>query len=302
MPNPAEKVIEHDGFNRETELTNDMIQKLIVKSYGDAARSLIKDWKGNPVMILGAQLAPDNKTLDNVEPVLAGTLFRKTARKYVSTKFWNFPDKTHLVLQPIDLTLFRFDDSMDSGYVDSSEVSFSFQYEDGSEVPEATLADQGFAGFSLKVFLIPVSGMSAKMKLVLFPAKKSVLKDDHAYSNDARFPGLTVTSVEVQIGVNYSVVSDKALGTTIVPCLMSQKQYDSSCEVPSTEHVIACVSSLMRTAVVPETVKSHKELWQRWGEIAKDGPTKLQTMAREFVWPAYTVTIDPGWSIKFIVT
>ena len=299
MPNPAEKVIEHEGFKKEAELSNDMVQKLLVKSYGDAARTLIKDGKGNPVIILGAKLAQDNKALENVEPVLAGTLFRKTARKYVSTKFWNFPDKTHLVLQPIDLTLFRFDDAMDSSYVDSSEVSFSFQYEDGTEVPDTTLADQGFAGFCLKVFLIPVAGMTAKMKLVLFPAKKSVLKDDHAHSGDSRFPGLTVTSVEVQIGINYSTVSDKAIGTTVVPCLMSQGQYDNSSAVPSTEQVIACVSSLMRTAVMPETVKSHKELWQRWGEIAKDGPTKLQTMAREYVWPAYTVTLDPGRS-KFI--
>ena len=266
-----------------------------MKSYGDAARTLIKDWKGNPVIILGAQLAQDNKSLENMEPVLAGTLFRKTARKYVSTKFWNFPDKTYLVLQPIDLTLFRFTDTLDSGYVDSSEISYGFVYEDGTEVPEGTLSDQGFAGFSLRIFVTPVGGTTAKMKLVLFPAKKSVLKDDHAQSGDARFPGLTVTSVEVQMGINYSTLSDKSIGTSIVPCLMSQSQYDSSCAVPSTEQVMACVSSLMRTAVVPETVKSHKELWQRWGEIAKDGANKLQSMAREYVWPAFTVAVDPGW-------
>ena len=294
MPKNKEKVIEDEGFTKKAELSNDVIKKLIVPSYNEAAKTIIKNWKNGPILMVGAKLALDNKTLENIEPVLLGTLFRKTARKWVTTKFWNFKESCQLKLQPIDLSLFRFGEGLRSNLVDSKELAYSFVDSDGKEIPATTLADQGFNGFSIRLYLAPSSAYATKLKLVMYPASKDTLDNDHQYSQDGRFPGLLITSTEIDMGIAYSQVTDKSFGTTICPVLISQQQYDDTCEVPTAEHVVACISKLLRTAMTPETAPDHKALWERWGEIKREGVAKLRSMEREHVWPLFEDDTDQG--------
>ena len=297
MPKVTEKVIDDEGFTKKAELSNEVIQKLIVPSYNEAAKKIIRGWKNTPILMVGAKLAQDNKTLENIEPVLLGTLFRKTARKWVTTKFWNFKERWDLKLQPIDLSLFRFGEGIRTNIVDSSELAYSFVDSDGKEVPANVLADNGFNGFCVRIYLAPSSAYASKLKLVMYPASKATLELEQQHSGDGRFPGLLITSSEIEMGIAYSQVTDKSFGTTICPVLISQQQYDATSEVPTAEHVVACISSLLRTAMTPETCPDHKTLWERWAEIKQEGAAKLRTMAREHVWPLFEDDVDQGRSI-----
>ena len=150
MPKKAEKVIEDPAFVQARELTVDDVKRLIVPSYDEAATTLIPGWKGSPILLVGAKLDQDGKTIQNCEPVLAGKLFKKTARSFAASKFWPFKDKIFLKLQPIDLRIFQFSDMLVSSMEDSSKFQYTFVDKDGTEVPANVLADQGFKRFCLK--------------------------------------------------------------------------------------------------------------------------------------------------------
>ena len=292
---PNDKVIEDPAFKKEGELTPEILEKLRVASYAEAAKKLLPNWRGNPVLLLGATPGQDGKTLQNCDPILVGSLFRKTPREYVTKKFWNFTENIMLKLQPIDLSTFEFKGTLKSELVDSSAIAHSFiMKDDKSEVPAQTLADQGYTGFCVRVYMYPTTGYQSKLKLVLYPAKKEEVEKDHPLAPNPKFPGLLVTATDLDIGINYSQVMDKSIGSTVVPCMVSQAQFDQGVQIPTAEEVVACVSALMRTGVNPETLPSHKELWDRWAELKADGANKLKTMAVKARWPLAEVTAAPG--------
>ena len=294
MPKRAEKVIEDPAFKQEKELTVDDVKRLIVPSYDEAATTLIPGWKGSPILLVGVKLDQDGKTIQNCEPVLAGKLFKKTARSFAASKFWSFKDKYFLKLQPIDLRLFQFTDTLVSNVVDSSQIAYSFVDKDGNDVFGEVLSDQGYKGFCIRLYAVPTSAAEAKVKLVLYPVTKDDLEADQPYQKDPRFTGLLITSTDIEIGVRYTEIFDKSFGSPICPVVLTDVQKENLTEIPPTGEFLSKIASMLRAAAHPETKQGHESMWERWAEIKKDGANKLVRMAVSPVWPEYEWPVTVG--------
>ena len=167
-PCPMKKWSTTPLLPKKQSLFQKFLKKLRVTSYNEAAKQLLPNWHGNPVLLLGATMGQDGKTLQNCDSIMVGSLFRKTPREYVTKKFWNFTKNCVLKLQPIDLSIFDFKGTLKSELVDSSSISHSFILKDDkSQVPAQTLADQGYTGFCLWVYMYPTTGYMIVLMMFL---------------------------------------------------------------------------------------------------------------------------------------
>ena len=290
----SEKVIEDPAFVQVKDLTVDDVKRMVVPSFDEAAVTLIPGWRGSPILLVGVKLDQDGKTIQNCEPILDGKLFRKTARSFAASKFWPFKDKIYLKLQPINLRQFVFTDSLVSNVVDSQNIAYSFVDKDGQEVEANVLANQGFKGFCVKIYVTPTSAYEAKVRLVLFPVPKADLEAEQPMQHDPRFTGLLVTSTDVDIGIRYTEILDDSFGSPICPAVLSDIQKQDMKEIPPTGEFLSKIASMLRAAAIPETKQGHESMWERWAEIKQDGPNKLIRMAVSPIWPAYEYPAQIG--------
>ena len=287
MAKRAEKLIEDPAFAGKYELTVEDVKRMVVPSYSEAASTLIPGWRGSPILLVGTKLDQDGTTIQNAEPVLLGHLFRKSARSFAANKFWNFNDQILLKIQPINLADFKFGDSLRSQLVDGSQINFSFTDKQGNDVETDTLSAQGYKGFCIRIFVIPTAANEAKVKIVLYPVPKDDLIADNSLWDDPRFPGLLVSSTDVDIGVRYTEVLDESFGSPIVPCVLTDQQKENLSAIPPAGDFLDKIAATLRAATNPETKQNHKNLWERWGELKRDGANKLVKMACAAMWPPY---------------
>ena len=152
MPPPKRKplFIRSDAFAGCDELTWQDLEALRVTSARDAADKLVESWTGGVVGLTMFHLNNDRRKVDNVEFLLLGTLFDDNAKLVATNKV--FPESNaKLVLSDLNCEIFKFNNSLTSNLVDSSELNVCFKGSaTGPELSEAELAERKLGPLSLR--------------------------------------------------------------------------------------------------------------------------------------------------------
>ena len=144
-----------------------------------------------------------------------------TREKSISTnKIWNFKQaKLRLKFDPIDLSVFRFLGRMWSELVDGMDLKTEFINEGDEELEMKDLCAQGFTGFTLRSFLMPIRVSHAKVSIILYPCQKDILLRDYPLATRPEFPGVQLSAITADMAIQKDVVTNKKIGCPILPVI-----------------------------------------------------------------------------------
>ena len=285
-------IIEHDAFSQTGEFSDSDFKTLLVANFEDAAQ-LHEGWTDEPLVLIGMELAQDLLHVENAKALLFGRLFKSEPKTVAAKKLWN-SNAMQLKISDLDLSTFRFKDSMTSEWLDHSMVSHKFvDKNDGAEIPDDVLADLGCKGFSMKATLIPMSPEKAEVLLVAYPLPAADMAAEYACSNDHRYPGILVAREQVILGLKSASVTDSEVPTPICPVFTAQTAtVDDDSAFPPTSEIVAKMAALLRNVCIPETKIDHAAVWRRWAEIKANGENNLKTTPPPILWPECAIP-DP---------
>ena len=140
---------------------------------------------------------------------------------------------------------------------------------------------------SIRPYLIPLSATKVKLALVVYPVSKDQLTNDNQHAGKAAFPGLELTSFELDFFPVVKVDSDKTWGCPVIPLIKLGGSEDDFPHLPSTMDIKAKISSILRTAVKPDVKRDLRNLLQLWDTIQESGPSKLKEKRPDLLWPLW---------------
>ena len=178
---------EDPAFNYREEMSFEDLQTVVIKSYNEAPNLVYKNWNGRPIVFCGLSLTDDNSSIENVVPVPLGKLPEKI---FPAENFWLLQEKLFVKFEPLDLTKFTFNGSMTSELIDHGDIKYSIINKNGEVVFDEDLKNQGFLGFSLRLFLQPLNVTMAKISVLCYPMSLDRLKKSHPNYNNKAFPGM----------------------------------------------------------------------------------------------------------------
>ena len=280
-------VIDGKEFEGDELLSGEEWSKLVVKSFHNVGPSLLPNWNEAPTVIVIAELTNDCSHIDSLGIITEGRVFNTREKLVAANKVWNFKQKQlKLKIFPLDLGIFRFMGRMWSEFIDSSEVKAMFINEGDENLELKDLGAQGFTGFSLRLFLLPISVSQVKVTMVLYPFDKEALLKNHPLAIRPEFPGVSVTVITADLGIQKSVVTDKQICSPVLPAIKSASPVDLASTVPTPAEVSAKISTLFGTVRVPEVKTTVKSLWERMSNIAEGGESQLESISPQFLWKA----------------
>ena len=186
-------------------------------------------------------------------------------------------------LGKLDLAKFKFRGSLQSAFVDSSELDVTFM--EGADQIEGASIDE-FEDFCMRAFLTPKTSLKANLTLVLYPLSLSQLSQEYGeFYEDTRFPGLQVTKREINCGVPTKALSQPPWGSPILAGLLTGDQAITEDNRPNSLDILRGLFSLMSKASLPELKQSTKAIVERWGVIQEAGVSNLRTSRCDWQWP-----------------
>ena len=106
-------------------LTANDLKRVCAPSFTTAAAALIENWGGEPVLMVGLHLSPDNEQVVNSSTLLQGTLY-KSGKALEVTKLWSTKANMVLKIEALDLTKFKMAGEMCSEYLESDDIEHTF--------------------------------------------------------------------------------------------------------------------------------------------------------------------------------
>ena len=275
-------MIQDPAFDSQEDITVDDLRKVAVKSFNDISNTIYKDWSNTPKVFVGLALSDDNSIIEKTSPVVIGEFPRHT---FPANSMWNFKEKLLLRFEALDLNKFVFNESMTSNLLDSSKIDYAFIKRNGILFSEKTLTGQGFHGFSLRLFLQPISTTLTKMTLVGYPLGVEELKKAHPLYDNPVFPGILLLQMNVLLGVSTTNLITTKYGSPILPVVKISKPLDDYDQIPSSRDISVAMSRTLRSITIPETRSSLKLLLNRWEEIKEKGGSSIRQLTPNVVWP-----------------
>ena len=189
------ETIKSDEFVGGEELEKEQWVKLVVPNFNDLAPLFIDKWSDSPAVFITAILSQDCANIDMMGITLEGKVFNTREKAVPANKLWNFDQKQlKLRLHPVELSKFKFTCGMFSELVDGDEVKNDFFNEGPEDIELNDLRKQGYGGFSLRCFIMPVSTEQVRVTIVMYPARKDVLLKDHPLSARPEYPGVIIST------------------------------------------------------------------------------------------------------------
>ena len=280
-------VIDGKEFEGDELLTGEEWAKVVVKSFNNIGPSILPNWNEAPTVIVIAELTNDCSQIDSLGIVTEGKVFNTREKLVAANKVWNFKQKQlKLKIFPLDLGIFRFMGRMWSEFVDSSDVKAMFINEGEENLELKDLGAQGFAGFSLRLFLMPISVSQVKVTMILYPFDKEALLKNYPLAQRPEFPGVSVTVITADLGIPKSVITDKQICSPVLPAIKCAAPVELANIIPTPAEVSAKISMLFGSVRVPEVKTTVKSLWERMSNISAGGESQLETLSPQFVWKA----------------
>ena len=109
---------------------------------------------------------------------------------------------------------------------------------------------------------------------------------DHEWSARIEYPGVVVTSVLIDLGVQQSRVTKKSTGCPILPVIRAKTPIDKAKKVPAMGEVGYKVAVLFNRVILPEAKTTMKSLWERMAAIKDKGAALLEGTPPEKMWPS----------------
>ena len=253
-----------------------------MRSFDEVPKTIYKDWSNTPKMFAGLTLSNDNSIIEKASPIVIGKFTRHT---FPANLMWNFKEKLFLRFEALDLNKFVFNGSMTSNLLDSSKIEYTFIKRNGALISEITLAGQGFLGFSLRLFLQPISTTLTKLTLVCYPLSVEGLKKAHPLYNNPAFPGILLLQMKILLGVSTTNLISTKFGSPILPIVKVAKSLDDYDQIPSSRDISVAMSRILRSITIPETRLSLKLLLNRWEEINENGASSIRQLTPNVIWP-----------------
>ena len=300
------EVIRGVEFEGDELLTTENWLKLVTPSFHNLAATFLPKWNKAPIVILTAELSQDCSLIDSLNFVVEGTVFASREKVVATNKIWNFKQK-HLKLKffPLDLRVFSFVGNMWSELLDSSQIKSMFVNEE--EDPELELNDlcaQGYGGFTLRLFVTPISVSQAEIAMVLYPHNKATMLKDHEWVRRPEYPGVTVSTFVADLGIPAAVITTKKTGCPLLPVIKTPSPLEGANMVPTPKELAGKVSTLFTGVRVPEIKTTVRSLWERMASIKKGGENQLESISPKMIWPAVEVVAAPalpGSHLRFIL-
>ena len=158
---PKASVISSPAFYGTEELTRENLETLRFPTAEDAVNSLIRNWNGGILGISGITLTPDNSRIQNCSFSLAGKIFEGPAKAFNAARFFTSAPLKFLVHE-VDVSIFKFPNSLTSDYVDGRLINYEFKQTDNSPpLTQEALKDSNIDGFCLRAFVHPTTDLFA---------------------------------------------------------------------------------------------------------------------------------------------
>lgn len=285
-------VISGKEFDSGDELTLETVSSWRVDSHDRAAETLLNEWDGSIIGLLGVTLSGDNRAIHNSTFLLQGTLYH-TPKVVQANKFWKLPQNTEheVIFSDIPCSLFKFTNSMVSNLVDSTDIEYSIRPVGKHPMVGTELDDISFRGFALRAYIWPTHPNWAKITVLLYPLPKDKLLAAHPLSVHAAFPGITAFSHTFPLGP--PTLPGKKYGFPFTPAITPGASFGEFPNHPPAEEFIATTSALLRKTTYPEIKINHVHLQKRWEELSRPGsnPSSLKSQALTLVWPSPIVSV-----------
>lgn len=215
---------------------------------------------------------------------MAGNLF-VDEKVISSSKLWSFQESLSLKFTQLECSAFKFQSQLSSELLDHSMVNYNFTKKKGEPVEREVVQEEGFNGFCLRAHIVPTSGTTANLWIVIYPVSVEELLAEYALSKNPKWPGILLSKSEIKLGPVYNAILDDPCGTPILPAIIAGSPLNRVAVVPPTKELLARQASLMRTATIPETKSSRSAMLERWEAIQEDGDRQFKRISVDPIWP-----------------
>ena len=282
------------AFKGDDSLTANDLKRLVVPNFKDAPKTLIEDYEKTPIVYVGMALTEDNTRIESSTALTGGVLRGASVN---ASKIWKFAEhEVQLNFSPIDLSLFEYDGKLCSQLVDSSELDYELNC---ATATTEDLKALGFSGFTVRVFLTPTTGHNCQIVIVIYPEERTELESAQSLVDRPVFPGIQVGGkFDVELGFNYRQIVDKAIGSPILPCIVTKEPIKSTSEIPSREEFLDKIASTLRAVVAPEIKQNGRTLAAAWAAIKDKGEAQLSKAVPTPLWPEFEPVANPTGNKK----
>lgn len=284
MGKKGQQIIKDDNFKTVKSLTVNEAKRLTISEESECT-SLVENWDQiSPLFVPVLELSNDNQRVKNATVVLKGKVYAE-AKCVQGAKLWDMEENIQLKISEIDLTLFKFNGTLQSEILDHTLVDYSFHKKKGEEIEPEIIQQMGFEGFSLRAFIVPTSGAISNLIISIYPFPVESVEEIYPHAKNPKFPCIGASEMDIDMGIKASTILDNPVGTPILPGIIPGSPLSKVPNIPNTTEIISRLSSLMRTALLPEVRSSRSALFNWYDSIEEKGPENLKSGALENVWP-----------------
>ena len=272
----SSKKISGARFTPLVDLGPDDLNQLAVPGFGRPSQATLKrhGWNGGCAGTVGLALAADNWRVLSANFYLLGPLHESptayTALK--AQKIWPAaPAGWELRLPLNDLSVFRFDGSLQSGFVSSQALEFEvFDTAINSTVPGDQVKKDGGGDFSLRALAFMTTAIYFKVQILILPLGAEVVNEQFSFALDKRFPGLKLASFETSLLPNAA----KKFGLSFYPLLQK-----GDCDAPFPQSpsfpLREAVSKLLQTGATAKVMGDLAKLEAKLKKLREKGTDEL---------------------------
>ena len=267
------------GFATGDTITTSILKSLSTDGPGPGTSNVLRTlgWNGKVVGFVVLSLSNDNTSVCKGQFSLVGD-FLSNPIIFPAKKLWpNVSDTISLSINLSLPNLFFFPDSLVSDYVNESETQHLFFWNNAdtnSALSDADLIDHEIGSFCLRMFVYPSSCTFAAFSILIFP--------DSAMS--PKWPGFLLSDGKIPLSPTSTTLKLK-WGLPILPLVIPGVSLDLVPEIPSTAELLYKLSSVLRSAVLPESKRIGESLLIRWEALDSEGAGALDSALPPTVWP-----------------
>ena len=281
-------MIEDSAFNGADDISVKDLRRVAVKSFSDISNKIYNTEDDTPQVFCGLTLSSDNSVIKNATPVVLGKLHKLT---FPAGRFLGLNGNLTLNFETLDLTQFNFISSMTSELLDHRSMGYSIINKEGVVISGESLKSQGFKGFSLRMFLQPLSGLSTKIIILLYPLSTEDLKKTHTLSIIHAFPGMMLHHTNGNLSINALKITNTRFGSPILPLVKITKPLENHDQIPTSRQISSAISVLFRNVTIAETKPNYRLLQERWKVIKEKGAGGLIYLRVYVIWPFIAETV-----------
>ena len=300
------KVIGGSYFVGNDSLSNPLLLDYVTTGHGPASASTLKalGWKGKVIGGIIFWLSLDNNSLSRGKFFTAGELLTSP---YIvpAQKLWpSAPDNISLSLPLTSADIFEFPETLTSDYIENVNFAHSFVYNDAraiTEVSDETLDEFNIGNFCLRAFASPMSSFYVRLHILLYPCSLADLST-HALHSNPKWPGIPIFNEQFAF---FPTAGAKKLkyGCPLLPLLIPSPPGILPANGLSPSEFTAKIASLLRSSILPDTVRTGAALLLKWNKIDLEGIRALDDSLNPVIWPSPpTLACSPSLSGMSVVS